>query len=163
MFLSLSISIKPFLCVRVLAAWRHQYVATSVTGSSVAVTVFDLQAPVKNRVPRVMDSYVDEVRAPYSQSRLRIMSAPPPHAPLSPHRPPSSLKVHCTEDLCYAVDVDRFRIVSFDPREASSGEVVQTTTVVTYGLAFDGVLEDGSALDRDNLVKVTHRWRYESS
>lgn len=71
--------------------------------------------------------------------------------------------MHCTEDLCYAVDVDRFRIVSFDPREAPSGEVVQTTTVVTYGLAFDGVLEDGSALDRDNLVKVTHRWRYESS
>jgi hypothetical protein len=38
-----------------------QYVVTSVAATSVAVTVFDLQAPANNRVPRVVDSYVDEV------------------------------------------------------------------------------------------------------
>ena len=29
--------------------------------TSVAVTVFDLQSPVNNRLPRVVDAYVDEV------------------------------------------------------------------------------------------------------
>jgi hypothetical protein len=64
-------------------------------------------------------------------------------------------QVHCTEALCYAVDVDKRRIVSFDPRRSGGGtddEVVATTTVVQYDRTFAGVYEDASALDRDNLV-----------
>ena len=68
--------------------------------------------------------------------------------------PTSQRQVHCTEDLCYAVDVDRFRVVSFDPRTpgGDATAVVETTTILTYGLGFDGVFEDASALDRANLV-----------
>lgn len=98
-----------------------QYVATTVASTNVAVTLFDLSNPVNNRLPRLIDSYVDEV--------------------------------HCTEALCYAVDVDKWRVVSFDPRGRE--QVVETTTVAQFGPGggYSGVYEDASALDQDSMVR----------
>ena len=70
-------------------------------------------------------------------------------------------QVHCTEELCYAVDVDKWRVVSFDPRRAAAAAgddvvVVETAMVASFGpgLGYSGVYEDASALDADNLVRL---------